>query len=152
MIFAASHIPFLNVALIFSIIVTILMSIVLVVVARRRPIGTPTTWGEAMIGATYVFALLFMAYGVVPNQWLAHADNELAWRSDKILHGPFDIFDRLPFTITYVVVRDIIVVTIYAIYFGLMVYAFSWWQKRGTKKAAPELTTSTFGRPLVRKG
>lgn len=152
MIFASTHIPFFNVALIFSFLLTIGLTLLVLPVAKRRPIGTPTSWGEAMFGATYVFAVLFMAYGVVPHQWLTHADNELAWRSDKILHGPGDLFDRLPFTITYVVVRDLIVVGIYVVFLGLMMFVFSWWQKRGTKKAVPELTTSTFGRPLVRKG
>ena len=28
----------------------------------------------------YVFGLLFVAYGVVPHQWITHADSELGWR------------------------------------------------------------------------
>ena len=48
-----------------------------------RP-ARPLTWGEAFVAATFVFALLFMAYGVVPHQWLAWADNELGWRNDKL--------------------------------------------------------------------
>jgi hypothetical protein len=32
-----------------------------------------------------------------------------------------------------------------------MIFLWSFWQKRGTKKST-ELATSTYGRPLVRKG
>ena len=33
-----------------------------------------------MLGSVYVFGVFFLAYGVVPHQWLTHADNELDWR------------------------------------------------------------------------
>ena len=50
--------------------------------------GTPLTWGEAMVAATYVFFLMFWVYGVVPHQWLTWAQNELKWRSDAIARRP----------------------------------------------------------------
>jgi hypothetical protein len=53
-------------------------------VGRRRPPGTPLTWGEAMIAATFVFGVLLLAYGVVPNEWMKWADNGLLWRPDRI--------------------------------------------------------------------
>ena len=156
-VFANYYIPGLNVAFLFSIALTVVMTLVIIPVAKRRPVGTPLSWGEAVFAATWVFAVLFLAYGVVPHQWLTHADNELAWRSDKILIGPQvgdeNLFLYLPFTITYQVIRDIIAVGIYAAFLGLQIWLWSWWQKRGKKAAAaPELTTSTYGRPLVRKG
>ena len=55
---------------------------------KRRPVGTPLTWGEAMVAATYVFFLMFWVYGVVPHQWLAWADNELGWRPTSSSLGP----------------------------------------------------------------
>ena len=39
-------------------------------------------------GHLRVRACFFLAYGVVPHQWLTHADTELNWRPDKILTGP----------------------------------------------------------------
>ena len=36
-------------------------------VGRRRPPGTPFTWGEAFLAATFVFGLMLLAYGVVPD-------------------------------------------------------------------------------------
>ena len=56
-----------------------------IAVGRRRPPGAPFTWGEALVAATFVFGLMLLGYGIVPNQWLKWADNELLWRSDKIL-------------------------------------------------------------------
>ena len=64
------------------------MTAAIVWYAKRRPVGTPLTWGEAMVAATYVFLVMFWVYGVVPHQWLAWADNELGWRSDAYLLGP----------------------------------------------------------------
>ena len=73
-----------------SLIIGLLGSLVIVLYSRRRPVDAPVTWGEAMAAATFVFFLLFWWYGVIPHQWLAYADNELGWRSDKLLLGPGD--------------------------------------------------------------
>src|SRR5438552_18583324 len=53
-------------------------------VARRRPPGTPLTWGEAIAAGGFVFATMLLGYAIVPNQWLAWADNQLKWRADAI--------------------------------------------------------------------
>ena len=156
-IFAAYYIPGLNVAFLFSLFLTLAMTAGAIWYGMRRPVGKPLTWAEAMIGSVYVFAIFFLAYGVVPHQWLTHADNELNWRRDKLLTGPEiggqGLFEYLPFNITYEVIRDTVVVVIYGVLFGANIYLWSWWQKRGKKKAAvPALTASTYGRPLVRKG
>ncbi|MYH87495.1 MAG: hypothetical protein F4125_02530 [Acidimicrobiaceae bacterium] len=71
------------VALTLSVIVTLAGTAGILAYAKRRPPDAPHTWGEAMFGAMFVFFLLFMAYGVVPHQWLTWAENELAWRSDN---------------------------------------------------------------------
>ena len=108
-----------------------------------------------------VFALtLFWIYGVVPHQWLTYADNELGWRVDKLLVGPTGIGFTdgeglvswlLPFELTYLIVRDIIAVTIYGLGLAANVKMFGLWQERG--KVAPiEVEQSTYGRPLVREG
>jgi hypothetical protein len=148
----------LNVEFIFSFIVTVLLTLLIIPVGKRRPPGTPLSWGEAMFAAVYVFFLLFMAYGVVPHQWLNHADNNLRWRKDAILYGPGNILKpqgfggNFPFTISYQEVRDLIAVLIYAVFLGLQIFVWVRWQKRGKAKPSAEVATSTYGRPLVRKG
>ena len=118
--------------------------------AKRRPVGTPTTWGEAMVASVVLFGVMFVAYGIAPHQWLAYADNELRWRSDKILLGPGDLFDKaLPFTLTYQTIRDIIAATLYIVF--LLVQGLLWtsWQRRGQQKPKA-IPTSAFGRPLLK--
>ena len=132
----------------------------------RRPVGTPLTWGEAMVAAVYVFFLLFWVYGVVPHQWLTWADNELRWRPDKIFLQPSSktaacswewgtskgcIKWPLPITVSWQTIRDIVAVLIYSIELGGMGMLWVKWQKRG-QKAPVAVEKSEFGRPLVREG
>ncbi len=126
--------------------------------ARRRPVGTPLTWGEAIAAATYSFFLMFWVYGVVPHQWLTWSGNELGWRTDKVLEGWRLWFTGgegivqyvLPFGLDYEKIRDIIVSVIYVVFLGLHVAMWVIWQDRGKKKPV-EIETSTYGRPLVRR-
>ena len=104
---------------------------------KRRPVGAPLSWGEAMFAATYAFFVMFIAFGVVPHQWIDHADKNLGWTKDNIIEGPGGILKPQsmggwnPITLQYEAVRDIVVVTIHAVYFGLIIFLWSWWQKRG---------------------
>ena len=149
--------PGVNQAFIFSFLVTNFLAYLVIVIGKRRPVDRKATWGESIFGAVYVFAVMFVAFGVVPHQWIDHADKNLGWRKDKIIFGPFDILKPtafggpFPFTMSYEAIRDIIVVVIHAVFIGLMIYLFNWWQKRGDVKPK-EVETSTYGRPLVRKG
>ena len=46
-----------------------------------------------------------------------------------------------------------VVVVIYGVFLGLQIYLWVWWQNRGKRKAVPALpASSSYGRPLVRKG
>jgi hypothetical protein len=149
--------PGMNQAFLFSFIITTALALVIIPVGKRRRSDRKATWGEAMFGSAYAFFVLFLAFGVVPHQWIDHADKDLGWRKDKIIFGPFDLLKPqelggpFAFTISYEAVRDIIVIVIHAFYIGLMIYLFVWWQKRGEQKPKA-LPTSTYGRPLVRKG
>ena len=148
----------MNQAFLVSLILTTAMALAVIPYGKRRPLGRPTTWGEAMMASVYVFFAMFLAFGVVPHQFIDHADKELGWRKDKLVYGPFDILNakanggNFPFTISYEAIRDIIVVVIHAYFIGLMIWLFVWWQKRGEKIAGAELEKSTYGRPLVKKG
>ena len=125
--------------------------------AKRRPIGTPLTWGEAMVAATYAFFLMFWAYGVVPHLFLTWSDNELGWRSDNVVYGPFDILKpqaldgAFPMTISYQVVRDLLVVGLYVVFLGGQIALWAYWQGRGEKKKTADVVVSDYGRPLVKQ-
>jgi hypothetical protein len=109
-----------------------------------------------MLGSTYAFGVMFLAFGVVPHQWIDHADKELGWDRTNIIYGPFDILKPEPLggwnpiTLQYEAVRDIVVVILHVYFFGLLIFIWNWWQKRGDD-VAKELPTSSYGRPLVKK-
>jgi len=136
-------------------------------VGRRRPPGTPLTWGEAMVAATWVFCVLLLAYGVVPNEWMKWADNGLLWRPDRIW---FAVSTKMPvfFTgtnaaveaaagrgriiVSFQALRDIIAAGIYILMLAAQVWLWIVFQKRGRKAATTDVArTSTFGRPVVRR-
>ena len=148
--------PGFNQAFVASFVGTVILSLVIIPYGRRRPVGAPFSWGEAMLGSTYIFGVLFLAFGIVPHQWIDHADKNLGWSRDKLLLGPGRILEPQslggwnPITLQYEAVRDTVVVLIHLVFIVLFVYLAIWWQKRGEVKPK-ELPTSTYGRPLVKK-
>jgi len=150
-------IPGANTAFLTSLIAATVLTLVVIPYGKRRPRGTPVSWGEAMLGATYAFGVMFLAFGVVPHQWIDHADKDLGWNRTYIIYGPGGILKPQtaggwnPITLQYQAVRDIIVVLIHVYFFGLLLFVWSWWQKRGADTTPRELETSTYGRPLVKK-
>lgn len=143
--------------------------------AGKRPFDKALTWGEAMIAAVFVFFIFFWIYGVVPHFWLTWADAELNWRADRAFQGPHLpligqvdsagneiglLADQpsggwMPFTITYLVLRDLIAVAIYGVALGGNIWYWQHWQSRKSRSesAAVEAEApSEFGRPLVREG
>ncbi|MEM7275682.1 MAG: hypothetical protein AAF547_21580 [Actinomycetota bacterium] len=149
-------------ALVTSIVVGILMSVGIFAYANRRPVGTPVTWGEAMVGAVYVFFLSFLAYGIIPHQWLTLAENEWGFRADRILFGVGDIVKPIsqggwfPFDITYRAISDTVATLFYVVFLGLQIWMWARWQNRGkradAKAQAALAQTSSFGRPLIKQG
>jgi Ca2+/H+ antiporter len=150
-------------AFVSSMIVLILMVAICLYVGARRPIGTPVTWGEAMVAGAWVFAIMLVAYGIVPHQWLTYADNELLWRPDKLLVGissagvvwgtdAKDLGGTGRILINYQAIRDIVATLLYVVFLGGQMVLWSIWQKRGRKKPGDvEEARSRFGRPVLRK-
>ena len=141
-----------------SFLSTILLMAGIVAYGRHRPVGAPLSWGEALAAATFAFFLMFLAYGIVPHQWLLWANNELRYTPSKKIFtvGQWEIFNAPfpPFTMDAEKLRDIIVVAIYGFYLTCHVALWAWWQdraKRAEKKAQRELAPSSYGRPLVKQ-
>ncbi len=146
------------VALVVSVLISILMTGGIFWYAKRRPVGATMTWGEAAFFSAYIFFLMFIVFGIVPHQWLTLAENEWSFRSDKFVYGWGDIVRPqsqggwLPFDITRRVISDVTAALIYIVFLGGMSGMWSWWQARGTAKASTEVAKSTYGRPLVKRG
>lgn len=153
-----------------SLIVTLAMTGIAMLVVKRRPVGTPLTWGESFIAAVWIFAIFLLAYAIVPHQFITMCDKDFGWRSDTFgiptgplhyLPGPWHgkhllwadgvtFFGRGRILVNQQSVRDIIVTNIYAIF---MTAHFKLWviaQKRG-EKGAEVVPVSPYGRPLVKK-
>lgn len=148
--------PGFNQAFIVAFLASVGMVLGIVWYGKRRPKGSPVSWGEAMLAATYVFGMLFLTYGILPHQFIDHADKNLGWSRDKVIFGPGGILKPTsaggwnPITLQYEAVRDTLVVLLHAAFFGLHMWVAVWWQKRG-EKVQQELPTSSYGRPLVKK-
>ena len=130
-------------------------------VGRRRPVGKPLTWGEAFLAGAFVFAMMVLAYGIVPHQWLNFADNELLWRKDKLLVAisgnglkwgqaakNFQGTGRI--LINYEALRDMIAAGIYVLFFSGQLILWARWQRRGKPKPQLELT-SAYSRPVIKQ-
>lgn len=156
-----------------SLVVTGLLLAVYHWYAAKAPVDKQMTWGEAMLAGTYVFLVFFWVYGVVPHYWLEWADKGLSWRADRFFQGPsFGIFSNdagesigiladqnsggfMPFTIPYLVLRDIIAVLIHVVFLGANIWYWIHWQTRKSRAEEAAKATeapSDFGRPLVREG
>jgi hypothetical protein len=142
--------------LIWAVSLLIIGLIIVAVLMRRPKPDRPATWAECMAGAVGTFALMTLAFAVVPHEWITFADKYIQWGTTKFLvhSGQEILFFKFPFDITYKAISDIIATGIYIVGFGLALYLFSAWPKRGQEKAdapEPKPRTSRFGRPLRRR-
>lgn len=142
---------FLNVAFTGSVLLSVALTLGVVWYARRRPVGAPLSWGQAMLAAVYVTFLLYWFFGVVPDRWMIHAEGEMAMRADAILAGPGSTgwLEGFPVVVTKQAVADFVTINIYGIGFVASVAMWAVWQGRG-KKTVDEVETSSYGRPLVK--
>lgn len=152
------------VAFLASVIATVGLTVIAFLVLRRRPKGTPLTWGEAFVAATFVWTILLLAYAIVPHQFITMCDKDFGWRSDVfgIPTGPLPFKDRRLFAdgITFMgrgrvlvseqTIRDFLVSGIYIVFLVAHVVLWGKAQNRGQKKA-DVVPVSPYGRPLIRK-
>jgi hypothetical protein len=126
---------------------------IFLVLLKRPKSELPVTWAQSMLGATGVFALVLLMYGVVPHEWLTWADSSLNLREDRIL------IDTWAIDFSGRALRDIVATMIYIVFLGMNTWMWIAWQKRGTAKpkpakaaATPEPAgTSAFSRPVTKK-
>lgn len=129
-------------------------------IASRKPRDPEqvTTWSEAFGGAVGVFALMGVAYAIVPHEFLTFANADLEWgdSSKFIFQSGHEILGFLPvnwpFSMDFPALRDIVVTMIYVVLLGLNLKLFVMWQDRNKVAAATDDDAppkrSRFGRPL----
>jgi hypothetical protein len=148
--------------LIWAVALLVIGLIIVFILMRRPKPNRPATWAECMAGAVGVFALMTLAYAVVPHEWITFSDKYLQWGTTKFLvkSGQEVIVLswfgwKFPFDINMKAISDIITVGIYGAVLTLNAVLFVLWQKRGDTKeeAAADAPPkkSRFGRPLRRQ-
>ncbi len=136
----------------------------IVAYGKRRPLGTSITWGEAIVAGLVLFAVMFLAYGLVPDTFLKWADGKaLNWRSDAIGIPAGKLHDLLAkdadnfwynhehnvlfprgisgpggagrIMLSKQTIRDILAANIYIVFLGIHMKLWAAWQRRGKKAA-----------------
>jgi hypothetical protein len=141
----------------FSLILVVMLVPVIVALRRPKP-DRPATWAMAMAGAVYVFALMLLAYAIIPHEFMQFAEAYLQWDKNHYLIKSTTAIPIMeswnwPFSIDLAAVRDIVAVGIYGLFFVGNIALIVLWQKRPTESeaAAKEPVPagrSRFGRPL----
>ncbi len=136
--------------------------ILMLVLSRQlRDPERKATWAECFAGAVGVFALLMLAYAIVPHEYLTFANAQLEWgdTSKFIWTSNDDILGLInihyPFNFDFPALRDIIVTVIYGVLLTTNLKLWVMWQQRLEVKTAPSPEAaperrSRFGRPLRR--
>jgi hypothetical protein len=119
------------------------------------------TWAQAMAGAVLAWALMILAYGSIPHEWLTFANGHLKWdESHYLVRSGQEIgpFNWLNFDIDKRALADTVATLIYIVMLGFNIFLFSAWQKRpeakdDTGEAGEDkvVGTSAFGRPVTVK-
>jgi hypothetical protein len=143
--------------LIWAVVLVIIGLAIAFYLYKRPKSERPATWSQCMLGAVGVFALMMLAYAVIPSEFITFSDKYLQWdttqfvfrSNQKLLFLPVN----WPFSMNKQAVRDIIVVVIYLVFFSLNLKLWVDWQKRGTATTTAQQRprVSRFGRPLRRR-
>ncbi len=148
--------------LIWTTLLFVAMMVPVFALLRRPKSKHKTTWAQAMGGAVYVWALLVLAYGSIPHEWLTFANGHLKWdESHFILTSGQEIgpFRWLNFEVDKRAIADTVASVLYIVFLGLNISLFAKWQKRpdapvdDTAASGEDKVTGTsaFGRPVSAK-
>jgi hypothetical protein len=155
-----------------SLLLVIGIGIAFVWIRQPKRSTEPATWAAAIVGAIAVWALMTLAYGVWPHEWLTFANSYLNWGKDTFLVRENQFFGGSfpPIDIPRYVLADIVAAGSYFVFGAINVYLFAAWQKRKVAEpvtepedgeGAPPVTgpfsrlrrkragTSAYGRPVT---
>jgi hypothetical protein len=99
----------------------------------------PATWAQTILGGMAVFALMILAYGTVPHEWLNFGSSYLQFGKDTYVVQQGQWIGNLPpFDITRAVVVDAVAAGMYVVFATINIYLFAAWQKRPVAEPATE--------------
>jgi hypothetical protein len=117
---------------------------------RRPKSPEPATWAATILGALLVWALMTLAYGVWPHEWLTFANSYLNWGKDTYVVQENQLFGGTfpPIDVPRYVLADIVAAGSYFVFGTINVYLFAAWQKRKVAEPAGE-DADTPSEPLT---
>lgn len=102
---------------------------------RPKP-AEPTTWAQAVLGAVLIFALMTLAYGVVPHEWLGYASAKLNWGEDTFFIRANRV---IPFDVDRRAGADTVAALIYIVFLvGQVSLGVRWQERPAAGSAATE--------------
>ena len=132
---------------------------VIVFLAKRPKSPEPPTWAQAMLGAVAVFALMLLAYGTVPHEWIVFANS---YHDFSAANYVLEKNRFIRFDVDQQALNDAVAALIYVVMLGGNIMLFSMWQKRPVREPEPAdgattderqpAGTSAFRRPVTAKG
>lgn len=135
-----------------TVLFVVLLAPVLIAIRRPKP-AQKTTWAQAMAGAVYVWALLVLAYGSIPHEWLQFANGHLKWdESHYILTSGQEVVAGLRwlnFDVNKRAITDTVATVIYVVMLVVNVWLFAKWQKRPEATAADGDAATTGKRKII---
>jgi len=115
-----------------SLLLAIGIGIALIWIRQPKKSAEPPTWAAAILGSIAVWALMALAYGVWPHEWLTFANSYLNLGKDTFFVRENQWFGGSfpPIDVPRYVLADSIAAGSYVVFGVLNVYLFSAWQKR----------------------
>ena len=144
--------------LIWSSLVLVAATGVVVTLCKRPKPAEPSTWAQSMLGAVITFALMLLAYGTVPHEWLTFANSYLKWDDSHYIIR--NNVRYMPLNIPKSALKDVVATMLYVVFATTNIKLFAKWQKRPAYVAPDSTTTveditvgtSAYGKTLTAKG
>ncbi len=153
--------------LIWSTLLLVVGVVVIQILCKRPKPKEPSTWAQSMLGAVISFALMLLAYGTVPHEWLTFANGYLKWDTTHFLIRGREVGESyllsnghwfLPINVPLAAIKDIVATLIYVVLVTVNCKLFVKWQKRplapvADAATAPDVSagTSAYGKPMTAK-
>jgi hypothetical protein len=111
------------------------IAVVLVLLRIPKKSSEPATWAATIVGGMFVLAMMVLAYGTIPHEWLTFASSYLNFSKATFIVREGQLPGNLPpFDIPKSAFVDGVAALMYIVFIGLNVYLFSAWQKRKVRE------------------
>jgi hypothetical protein len=133
----------------------LIIGIVVIFAMTRIPKRSdePATWAATVVGAMVVWALMILAYGTIPHEWLNFASSYLNFNKARFIVEEGQLPGNMPpFDIPTSAFVDAVAAGMYIVFIGLNIYLFSAWQKRKVAAPASEVEGEAPSEPTTGGG